>query len=59
MGEEFPEFGMNLKVLDEPLRALLTKAIASARLGCKTKRYSTPGGGIGDLATETVGVGAA
>ena len=35
----------------------MTKAIASARLAARLKDTLPPGGGIGDLATETVGVG--
>ena len=54
MGEEFPEFGMNLKVLDEPYRALLTKAIASARLAARLKDTLTPCEEALGL-TETVG----
>ena len=61
MGEEFPEFGMNLESAGRVMApgALLTKAIASARLAARLKDTLPPGGGIGDLATETVGVGAA
>ena len=59
MGESFPEFGMNLESAGRVMApgALLTKAIASARLAARLKDTLPPGGGIGDLATETVGVG--
>lgn len=57
MGEEFPEFGMNLESAGRVMApgALLTKAIASARIAARLKDTLPPGGGIGDLATETVG----
>lgn len=59
MGESFPEFGMNLESAGRVMApgALLTKAIASARLAARLKDTLPPSGGIGDLATETVGVG--
>ena len=45
MGEDFPEFGMNLESLGRVMApgALLTKGIASARLAARLKDSFHPG----------------